>query len=313
MRSAALFLSLFGITAASSAFYHKLTNDFTQYTDGEVYAGTGKGYGGTTCDNRLLLDMTKYLDHPYVRDQLCVNKCAVNPKSPGCKHFVSDEYADDPGGIKGGQERSCMMRKQDKGWYQDSKPVRGGNMDRARDDISMEWDYMCGRVDDERNVIDNANRRRSGLVPDDQLIGGGREYVTYSPYALNFERGDPDWDTLQYGPRNPTYPYGQPGLDTAHGRGIEFLDDFYTFPEPWDYDRPITEQLQEAQAGTWNAKGYGGSLAGQVMTRAIRRITLILSLRSIIYPKPGLESYYAGLWKSSRRSAITSRIVQLSP
>jgi hypothetical protein len=201
MRSATLFLSLFGTTAAQSVFY-KLTNDYTKYTDGEAYSAMGQGYAGTTCDNRLLLDMTKYMDHPMVRDHLCVNKCAWNKKAAGCKHFYSDEYSDDPGGAKGGQERSCMMRKNDKGWYQDSKPIRGGNMQEAREDVSMEWDYMCGRVDDERSP-DNANRRRSGLVPDDQLIGGGRYYFNYDPPAFTPEK-----------------------IAAAKAAGIEFFEDY---------------------------------------------------------------------------------------
>jgi hypothetical protein len=169
-----MIVSALVLLAASQSAYYKLDSEWTPYgnaafgliaetpTDG-IFTGSTQvpwKYGkiSYTCSYENALDMTPYLDHPYIRDNLCVVKCAADPSASGCFNFIHPndrknlfpDYKNQQTGAwfdgvsQADQhpvsDRSCLMRLDaDGNWYQDNTEPVG--------QISWSNDYFCGRTE----------------------------------------------------------------------------------------------------------------------------------------------------------------------
>jgi hypothetical protein len=101
-----------------------------------------------TCTYDKAIDLTPYYDHPYIRDNLCVVKCAADPTATGCFNFISEQKQNEHWGplgyVKGFNDvagtgtfhvgLNCRYELGTDGkWTQNIPPV-----------VNARGDYFCG-------------------------------------------------------------------------------------------------------------------------------------------------------------------------
>jgi hypothetical protein len=150
------------LLASSQSIYYKLDSDWQPYGN-QVY-GMIASYGDSqslgaqddptwhngiqkyTCKADYGIGLIEFYDHPYIRDNLCVVKCAADPGAPGCFGFLSpdarvgawDGYA------SAASTRSCMYSLTDDSWEKVGTP--NGGVDYFCD--APMNDLLCGTIEE---------------------------------------------------------------------------------------------------------------------------------------------------------------------